>query len=173
MRFILLALLALAVPHAAHAQFKSYFDISALTVASLKEPEWARKHEGDRIRYMCLDFTRCALPTAVEIKGVVRAESLPDAFENGALSPAKLKAAGDAKASPNAKFLSAEPIAVAGRKGVAMEGSAEVNGTIFYITRWIGEGNRMLEVKVTARDLKLARELAAAATQELVPQVFK
>src|SRR3954465_14435182 len=109
MRSILLALFALAVPHAAHAQFKSYFDISALTVGSLKEPAWARKQEGDRIRYMCLDLPRCALPTAVEIKGVVRAEPLPGGFESGPLSRATLKAQGQAKAGPAAKFLSAEP----------------------------------------------------------------
>ena len=30
----------------------------------------------------------------------------------------------------------------------------------------------MLDIKVTARDLKLARELADTATQSLVPQVF-
>jgi hypothetical protein len=31
----------------------------------------------------------------------------------------------------------------------------------------------MLDVKVTARDLELARELADTATRSLVPQVFK
>ena len=53
-----------------------------------------------------------------------------------------------------------------------MEASADLNGAIYFVTRWIGQGDRMLDIKVTARDLKLARELADTATQSLVPQVF-
>ena len=54
-----------------------------------------------------------------------------------------------------------------------MEASADLNGAVYFITRWIGQGDRMLDIKVTARDLKLARELADTATQSLVPQVFR
>ena len=69
-------------------------------------------------------------------------------------------------------FLGAAPITIAGYRGVQMEASADLNGAIYFVTRWIGQGHRMLDVKVTARDLKLARELADTATQSLVPQVF-
>ena len=53
-----------------------------------------------------------------------------------------------------------------------MEASADMGGTIYFVTRWIGQGDRLLDVKVTARDLALARSLAETATQSLVPQVF-
>jgi len=174
MRILSAAIAALAVAAIpAQAQFKSYFDISALKVAALQEPAWVRKQEENRVRYMCIDLQRCALPTGVEIKGMVRAETLPDAFETGALSPAKLKAAGDARATqPGQAFVSADAITVAGVKGVHLEAEAEVTGKLHYVTRWIGQGNRMLEVKVIARDLKLARELMETASSELVPQVF-
>ena len=69
-------------------------------------------------------------------------------------------------------FLGAEAVAFAGQKGVQMEASADLNGAVYVVTRWIGQGDRMLDIKVTARDLKLARELADTATQSLVPQVF-
>jgi len=173
MRSLFAAVVMLAAALPAQAQFKSYFDISTLKVASLSEPAWVRKQEDGRIRYMCVDVAKCTLPTALEIKGVLRAEPLPEAFESGALAPAKLKAAGDAKASNNSKFISAEPLTVAGHKGVQMEASTDVSGgTLYYVSRWVGEGNRLLDVKAVGRDLKVARELADAATRELVPQVF-
>lgn len=173
MRILLAAIVVLATALPAQAQFKSYFDIGALQVAALKEPAWVRKVEENRIRYMCADTQRCSLPTGIEIKGVVRGETLPDAFETGALSPARLKAAGDARAAlPGQAFVAAEPIAVAGVKGVQLEAEADVGGKMYYVTRWIGRGNRMLDVKVIARDLKLARELVETASAELVPQVF-
>jgi hypothetical protein len=53
-----------------------------------------------------------------------------------------------------------------------MEASADLNGAVYFVTRWIGQGDRMLDIKVTSRDLKLARELADSATRSLVPQVF-
>ena len=53
-----------------------------------------------------------------------------------------------------------------------MEASAELGGTVYFVTRWIGQGDRLLDVKVTTRDLALARTLAETATQALVPQVF-
>ena len=173
MRPLLVAAVLLAAALPAQAQFKTYFDISALKVAALTEPAWVRKQEEGRIRYMCVDVAKCAMPTALEIKGVLRAEMLPEAFEHGSLAPSKLKAAGDAKAGANSKFISAEPLTVAGRRGVQMEASADVTGgTLYYVSRWIGEGNRLLDVKAVGRDLKTARELADAATRELVPQVF-
>ena len=173
MRILLAAALVLAAALPAQAQFKSYFDIGTLNITALKAPEWVRKVEENRIRYMCVDTQRCALPTGIEIKGVVRGETLPEAFENGALSPARLKAAGDARASlPGQAFVTAEPVTVAGVKGVHLEAEADVGGKLYYVTRWIGRGNRMLDVKVIARDLKLARELVETASAELVPQVF-
>src|SRR6476469_9909931 len=173
MRILLAAISFLAAALPAQAQFKSYFDIGALQVAALKAPAWVRKVEENRIRYMCVDTQRCALPTGIEIKGVVRGETLPDAFENGALSPARLKAAGDARATlPGQAFVSAAPITIAGVKGVHLEAEAEAGGKMYYVTRWIGRGNRMLDVKVIARDLTLARELVETATAALVPQVF-
>jgi hypothetical protein len=172
MRFLLAALLILA-PLSAQAQFKSYFDISALKIAALSEPDWVRKQEENRVRYMCTKLERCALPTGIDIKGIVRAESLPAAFESGELSPARQKAIGEARATlPGQKFVSAEPVTVAGRKGIHMEAQAESGGTMYFVTRWIGEGNRMLEVKVIARDLALGRQLIETASKELVPQVF-
>jgi hypothetical protein len=173
-RPILVALLFIfALPLTAQAQFKSYFDISALKIAPLTEPDWSRKQEGDRVRYLCTNFERCALPTAIEIKGVVRAETLPEAFETGALTPARLRQDGENNAKrTNSRFLLAEPVTIEGRKGVHMEASADLNGTIYFVTRWIGQGDRMLDVKVTARDLKLARELSDTAARSLVPQVF-
>jgi len=173
MRSVLLVFLALFAPLGAQAQFKGYFDVSALRVAGLNEADWGRKQDGERVRYLCTNLERCPIPTAIEIKGVNRAEALPAAFENGALAPDRLKADGEANAvRTGARFLSAALITIAGRKGVHMEASADLNGAIFFVTRWIGEGGRMLDVKVTARDLGLARELADTATQSLVPQVF-
>jgi len=171
MRALLAAALVLAAALPAQAQSKSYFDIGTLNIAALKAPDWVRKVEQNRIRYICVDTQRCALPTGIEIKGVVRGET--EAFENGALAPAKLKAAGDARATlPGQAFVTAEPITVAGVKGVHLEAEADVGGKLHYVTRWIGRRNRMLDVKVIARDLKLARELVETASAELVPQVF-
>jgi hypothetical protein len=173
MRRLLAATVLLLATLPAQAQFKGYFGIGALSIAALKEPAWVRKQDENRIRYLCVDFARCPLPTGIEIKGVVRVETLPEAFESGALSPAKLKAAGDARATlPGQAFVSADAITIAGVKGVHLEAEAEAGGKLYYVTRWIGQGNRLLDLKVTARDLKLARELMETASNELVPQVF-
>jgi len=172
MRPLLVLLAALSLPSIAHAQFKRYFDVSALRIEDLIEPDWAFRVEENRVRYLCVQG--CPSPTAVEIKGVVRGERFPEAFESGPLSPAVLKAHGEATARRlGTRFLAATPLDVAGRKGVQMEASAELGGTVYFITRWIGQGDRMLDVKVTTRDLALARELADTATRSLVPQVFK
>jgi hypothetical protein len=172
MRPLLVLLAILALPSTVQAQFKSYFDVSKLRVDDLIEPDWAFRVEENRVRYLCVQG--CASPTAVEIKGVVRGDKLPQAFGTGALAPATLKQQGEATAQRlGSRFLGAEPLEVSGRKGVQMEASADLGGPVYFITRWIGEGERMLDIKVTARDLELARELADTATRSLVPQVFK
>jgi hypothetical protein len=171
MRPLLALLAALSLPSIGHAQFKSYFDVSALRLDDLIEPDWAFRVEENRVRYLCVKG--CPSPTAIEIKGVVRGEKLPEAFDAGPLSPSALKQQGEATASRlGSTFITAEPVAVAGHKGVQMEASADLNGAVYFVTRWIGQGDRMLDIKVTSRDLKLARELADSATRSLVPQVF-
>ena len=166
---ILVAGLALSGP--ATAQFKGYFDIANPQIPELKEPAWGHRRDGDRHLYLCVQG--CDQPTGIEIKGVIRAENLPDAFESGPLSPAQLLSQGRANAGrTGARFLTAEPFSIGGLRGVHMEASAEVSGTVYFVTRWIGQGNRMLDVKVTARDLALARQLSDTAVRSLVPQVF-
>ena len=172
MRFWL-AIIVTLLPLTAQAQFKRYFDVSGVQVPQLAEPDWARRVDDNRARYLCMNAQRCASPTGIDIKGVVRGEALPEAFENGPLSPAKLAADGEATAARlGSRFHGASAITVTGRKGVQMEASADMNGQIYFVTRWIGQGDRLLDVKVTARDLTLARELAERVTQSLVPQVF-
>lgn len=170
---ILFALIVALAPFAAQAQFKRYFDVSALRIAAFAEPDWAVRVEENRVRYLCTNEQRCPMPTGVDIKGIVRGEKLPEGFESGELSPVFLKKQGDATAARlGSTFIKAEPLEVAGRKGVHMEASADVGGTIYFVTRWIGQGDRLLEVKVTARDLAQARSLAETASQSLVPQLF-
>jgi hypothetical protein len=136
----------------------------------LKEPQWLHRQDGDRHIYTCVQA--CGMPTAIEIKGVIRGESFPAAFEWGPLSPARLLANGRANAErTGARFLTAQPLTVGDLRGVHMEAEARGGGIVF-VTRWIGQGNRMLEFKVTARDLTLARELSDTATRHVVPQVF-
>jgi hypothetical protein len=170
-RILPVLLLAVCVlPLTAQAQFKRYFDVGTLRIEELKEPDWAVRAEENHLRYLCMS---CPSPTAVQIKGVIRGESLPEAFENGALSPTVLKSQGEATAIKlGSKFLGAEPLTVGEYKGVQMEASAEMHGTIYFVTRWIGQGDKMLDIKVTARDLEFARKLADKATASLVPQVF-
>jgi hypothetical protein len=43
---------------------------------------------------------------------------------------------------------------------------------VYFVTRWLGRGDRLLDVKVTARSLDFARQLADLATRRVVPQVF-
>jgi hypothetical protein len=177
MRVLLVAtiLSALLAPFSANAQFKGYFDTSHVQVAELAEPDWGRRQDGDRLLYLCVNTERCVPPTGVEIKGIVRAEALPAAFEGeGPLSPARLAAQGKANAQrTGARFLVAEPLAIAGVHGVHMEASAELGRTVYFVTRWLGQGNRMLDVKVTTPDLELARQLVEQVTRSSVSQVFK
>jgi len=126
MRFILAALLILA-PLSAHAQFKSYFDISALRIVALAEPDWSREQEGDRVRYPRTKFR--ALPAADRDRdqGHGARRDVARGIRNRALTPARLRHDGenDAKRT-NSRFLLAEPVTVEGRKGVQMEASAQV-----------------------------------------------
>lgn len=51
-----------------------------------------------------------------------------------------------------ARVLTAEALTIAGVRGVHMEASAAGRSeTLFFVTRWVGEGNR-LDAKVTATD---------------------
>lgn len=172
LRRVLFGLLAgLALPGSAEAQFKGYFDVSHVEIPELKPPAWGHRQDGDRHLYLCVED--CTPPTGIEIKGIIRAENLPAAFESGPLSPAQLLSQGRANAErTGTRFLTAQPFDIGGLRGVHMEASAKVGGTIYFVTRWIGDGNRMLDVKVTAPDLELARRLSDTAVRSLVPQVF-
>ena len=133
----------LASPLSAQAQFKRYVDVGALRIAALKQPGWGIRVGENRVRYLCL--SGCAVPTAIAFKGVVRGERLPEAFESGALAPAALKQQGETSASRlGSTFLGAVPVAVGGQKGVQMEASADLNGAAYFVTRWIGQGDRQL-----------------------------
>jgi hypothetical protein len=172
--WILATALSLLLPVASGAaQFKGYFDVSHVSIQDLTEPNWWRRQDGDRIVYYCLDRNHCPPPTAITIKGVLRAESLPAAFAHGALSPDTLLADGRANAQrTGSRFLSAKPVTIAGVQGVHMEASADMDGTVYFVSRWLGHGHRLLDVKVTARNLDLARQLADLTTRRVVPQVF-
>lgn len=168
---LLLAIAALLSPAA--AQFRGYFDVSNITIPEFKGVDWTAKTEDMRLRFVCVNFERCPLPTVVDIKGVNRADDLPAAFETGDITPEKLMAQGKANERNGSQFLKAEAITVGGVKGVHMEASANMGGEpVYFVTRWLGEGNRMLDVKATARKLDQARELAETATRSAVPQVF-
>jgi hypothetical protein len=161
----------LALPLSAQAQFKRYFDVGTLRIAALREPDWGVRVEENRVRYLCLHG--CASPTAIEFKGVVRGEKLPEAFETGALAPSALQQQAKRPRAASARHSSAPRRSrLRDIRACRWKASADLNGAIYFVTRWIGQGDRMLDIKVTARDLKLARELADTATQSLVPQVF-
>ncbi len=167
----LCVILALSSP--ASAQFQGYFDVRHVQLADLREPDWGRRIDGDRVLFLCVNPERCRSPTGIEVKGVLRAETLPEGFQAGQLSPAALRAAGERNAAGRgSRFISAEPLAVGRERGVAMEASAEVGQTVYFVTRWLGRGNRLLDVKVTSPDRELARSLAGRAVEQLVPQVF-
>ena len=173
MRKILVLAAATLVAPAASAQPTGYFDISAVQISELGAPDWGRRVDGNRVLFLCIDAEKCPPPTAIEVKGVTRAETLPAGFDKGPLSPAFLKQQGEARASNlGSRFLSAEPYAAGGVRGVAMEASADLGGQVFFVTRWLGQGNRLLDIKVTARDLAQGRALAQQAVDRLVPQVF-
>jgi hypothetical protein len=176
MRLLIVAaiLSALLLPTSAAAQFKGYFDISDVRIADLAEPDWGRRQDGQRLLYLCVNAERCPPPTGIELKGIVRVEALPAAFEGGGpLSPARLAAEGQANAKrTGSRFLTAEPVTIAGVQGVHMEASAELGRPVYFITRWLGRGNRLLDAKVTTPDPELGRRLADMVTRSIVPQVF-
>lgn len=162
-------LLTLSLP--ASAQFKGYFDISKTAIASLKEPAWARKTDDERVIYLCVDTAACPTPTAITIKGVMRAEKLEEAFASGAFAPPKLSAEGKANAErTGSQFLEANAIIVAAIPGVHMEAAAN---KIYFVTKFLGRGSKLLDIKVTSPDLTLARKLSDEAATALVPQVFR
>lgn len=166
------AMLAAASPSA--AQFKGYFDVSGLEVAGLAAPEWGRRMEGDQLRYRCIDAKGCPPPTGLTIKGVLRADKLEESFESGDLAPEKLAAQGKANAErTGSEFLEARAIRVGKLPGVHMEAAATLGGKVYFVTKWIGRGDRLLDIKATSGDLALARKLADDAATALVPQVFE
>ena len=182
MRIALVILVCLAAVSVAYiwlwnrpvqAMASGHFDVSQLGIPELKEPDWHRRLDGDRVRYLCVNAERCPMPTGIDIKGVIRPDELPAAFESGEASPETLLLQGRANAQrTGSQFLAADPIEIDGIKGVHMEASGEMGGTVYFVTRWIGQGHRMLDVKVTTRDLGLARQLSDTAIRSLLPQVF-
>jgi hypothetical protein len=166
------ALCAAAVP--ASAQFNGHFDVSKLEVPGLIEPKWGRRFESDQLRYLCVDAAACPLPTGIAIKGVMREETLKDAFATGVFAPAALMAQGKANAErTGSEFMVAKAIEISGVRGVHMEAAATAATKIYFITKFIGKGKTMLDIKVTSPNLTLARKLSDDAAAALVGQVFK
>lgn len=171
MRTFLSGLIVALLSLPAWAEFKGYFDVSKLEIASLKEPAWGRKVEGERLMYLCVDSNACPTPTAITIKGVTRGEKLEDAFATGDFSPAKLMAQGKATAERmGSQFMEASAVRVGEIPGVHME--AEAN-KVYFITKFLGRGNELLDIKVTSPDHELARKLSDDAAEALTAQVFK
>jgi hypothetical protein len=169
---IVAAIVAAASPSA--AQFKGYFDVSRLEVTGLVAPQWGRRMDGDQLRYLCIDANSCPPPTGLTIKGVLRADRLEQAFESGDLAPEKLAAQGKANAErTGSEFLDARAIRVGNLPGVHMEAAASLGTKVYFVTKWIGRGDRLLDIKATSADLALARKLAEDAAQSLVPKVFE
>ncbi|MEW5964987.1 MAG: hypothetical protein AB1749_15685 [Pseudomonadota bacterium] len=169
---IVAAILAAASPSA--AQFKGYFDVSHLELRELAEPKWGRRMDGGQLLYLCIAANGCPPPTGLTIKGVLRADRLEDSFASGDLMPAKLAEQGKANAErTGSEFLEARAIRVANLPGVHMEAAANLGGKVYFVTKWIGRGERLLDIKATSGDLALARKLADAAAAALVPQVFE
>ena len=73
-----LAVIAALVPLAAPAQFKGYFDIGALRIAELAEPDWAVR-VGREPRALSLPQERhtARRRPGIEIRGIVRAKNSP------------------------------------------------------------------------------------------------
>lgn len=170
MRCVSAIVAAIALTGPAAAQFKGYFDVSKLEIKELAEPAWARRVEDERLLYLCSDENICPTPTGINIKGVIRAEKLEDALASGEFKPETLLAQGKENAArTGSQFMEAKAISFGGTGGVHMEASAN---KIFFITKFIGKGNQMLDIKVTSPDLALARKLSDQAATALVGQVF-
>lgn len=167
------AVAAAAATTPVRAQPVGYFDLADASIPVLAAPDWVRKKDGDRLLFLCTAAERCPAPTAIEVKGVVRSETLPAAFQSGPLSPAALTAQGEANAKRmGSRFHGAEPISVSNVGGVRMIAEASMGGPVYFVSTWLGRGNRLLDIKVTARDLAQARALADQAAAALGPQVF-
>lgn len=165
-------LIAAAAPTA--AQFQGYFDVGEVSIAELPAADWTRRKDGDRLLFLCTNAQICPPPTAIEIKGVVRGETMPAAFDSGPLSPPALDQQGRANAARmGSTFLSATPFEAHGRRGVAMEAATGGATPVYFVTRWVGDGHRLLDIKVTSPSLERARALSDAAVRAVVPQVFK
>ena len=164
---LVFAVLAAVTP--ALAQFKTYFDVSALEIKSLAEPHWLRKRSAGQLLYMCVQG--CPMPTGIAIKGVIREEPIGEAFTTGAFSLATLNSEGKANAARlGSEFLGASSREIAGVKAVHMEAAAK---GMFFVTKFIGRGDRLIDIKVTSPSSELARKLSDEAAATLVGQVFK
>lgn len=158
-----------------HAEFKGYFDISGIELAHLPTPTWQAQRAERGVRFLCLDAAVCPTPTAIEIKGVLRTEEFPAAFRQGPLSPDMLTQQGEINAKRlGSRFLGSIALSVGRVEGVQMTAaSGPDDKAIYYLTTWLGRGDRMLDVKITSPDLTLARKLAEEALPALVTQTFK
>lgn len=173
-RLLLALMITIAAAAPAAAQFQGYFDVGEVSIAELPAADWTRRKDGDRLLFLCTNADACPPPTAIEIKGVTRAETLPAAFDSGPLSPQVLDEQGRANAARmGSTFISAAPFEAQGRRGVAMEAATGGATPVFFVTRWVGEGHRLLDIKVTSSSLERARALSDAAVRAVVPQVFK
>ena len=169
MRVAGLVLVFLTVANPAWAQFKAYFDVSTFEVQGFAEPNWLRRRSGEQLLYMCVQS--CPMPTGVAVKGVIREEKIEDAFATGEFSLAALDAAGKANAARlGSEFLGATARDIGGLKGVHMEAAAK---GMFFVTKFVGRGDRLIDIKVTCPNLELARKLSDDAASALVGQVFK
>jgi len=177
LRAITLLLLVAAGP--VSADFKGYYDVSGLEVPALATPTWGRRYENSRLRYFCVDEgAACRGVLAVEIKGVLRSESMPSAFLPGApgsaLSITELKAQGDANARRlGSLFHGVTPIKIGDISGLRMEASGGLGHGTHFVTVWLGRGDWLLDVKITGSDLDAARALSDEIAKTLAPQVFK
>ena len=160
---------------AARSEFKGYFDVTGISLPMLGQPAWQQRADGQTIRFICASSEICPLPTAIEIKGVLRTESLPAAFVRGPLSPEELTRQGQINAkAKGSRFLGAIGVKIGGIEGVQMTAAVGAESKpIHFVTTWLGGGDRMLDVKITSPDLALARRLSGDVLEPLVRQMFK
>jgi hypothetical protein len=165
----------LAAASAGRAEWKGYFDVTGIALPGLAQPDWQVRFDGQAVRFLCVAVERCPAPTAIEIKGVLRTESLPAAFARGALSPEELTRQGEINArAKGSRFLSAIPVKIGGIEGVQMTAAVGAGSkAIHFMTTWLGRGDRMLDIKITSPDLELTRRLSTEVLEPLVRQVFK
>ncbi|MEQ1717566.1 MAG: hypothetical protein ABL907_16575 [Hyphomicrobium sp.] len=170
----------LATASGGQADWKGNFDVTGVTLPALaqglwQQGDWHARPDNQSVRFVCTAAERCPVPTAIEIKGVLRTENLPTAFQRGPLSPDELTRQGELNAQRiGSRFLGAVPIKIGGIDGVQMTAASGTEGmAIHYLTTWLGKGDRMLDVKITSPDLALARHLATEVLAPLVQQVFK